>query len=92
MSNSFLQCVADICGLELATLLNDCKYSVFGNHTVAVEGHKGIVDYRSDNVSFAVKKSVLRIGGEDLRIKYLEKNFAVVTGRIKSVEVVGSEK
>ena len=86
MSNSFLQCVADICGLELATLIGDYKYSVFGGHTVVVEGHKGIVDYRQDEVSFALRKSVLKVCGTDLRIRCMEKNFAVVVGNISSVE------
>ena len=87
MNNSFNQCIADICGLELATLLNDYKYSVFGGHTVVVEGHKGIVDYTTEQVTFAVSKSALRICGNNLHIKCLEKHFAVVVGKVLSVEV-----
>lgn len=87
MSNSFLQCVADICGEELTTLINNYKYSVYGGNTLVVEGHKGISEYGSKCVSFALPKSVLTVTGDDLRIKYLEKNFAVVVGSIRSVEV-----
>ena len=92
MNNSFSQCVADICGVELATLINDCKYSVFGSHTAVIEGHNGIAEYGTDAVSFAVKKGILRINGSNLRIKCLEKRFAVVVGKIVSVEVKGNEK
>ena len=92
MNNSFSQCVANICGLELATLIADYKYSVFGSHTVVVEGHKGIVDYADDVVTFRVGKSQLRICGSNLHIKCLEKNFAVVVGKITSVEVKANEK
>lgn len=92
MNNSFNQCVADICGLELATLLSDYKYSVFGGHTVVVEGHKGIVDYATEQVTFAVGKSTLRILGEQLHIKFLEKHFAVIVGKVLSVEVKTNEK
>ena len=87
MSNSFSQCVADICGLELATLVKDYKYSVFGGHTVVVEGHKGIVVYSTTQVSFAVGKSTLQIEGDNLNIKCLEKHFAVIVGKVRSVEV-----
>ncbi|MCH5152228.1 MAG: YabP/YqfC family sporulation protein [Clostridiales bacterium] len=87
MNNSFSQCVADICGLELATLVKDYKYSVFGGHTVVVEGHKGIVVYSTTQVSFAVGKSTLQICGDNLNIKCLEKHFAVVVGKVLSVEV-----
>lgn len=92
MNNSLSQCVADICGLELATLLGSYKYSVFGGHTVVVEGHKGIADYAKEGVSFALPKAQLKIVGSNLRIKCLEKQFAVVVGNIQSVEVVANEK
>ncbi|MCH5157079.1 MAG: YabP/YqfC family sporulation protein [Clostridiales bacterium] len=92
MNNSFSQSIANICGLELATLVNDYKFSVFGGHTAVIEGHKGVVEYSTETVSFAVKKGTLRISGNDLRIKCLEKHFAVVVGAIISVEVKGNEK
>ena len=92
MNNSFSQCVADICGLELATLINNYKYSIFGGHTAVIEGHNGIVEYGTENVSFAVKKGSLRICGSNLHIKCLEKHFAVVVGKIISVEVKNNEK
>ena len=92
MNNSFSQCIADICGLELATLLNDYKYAVYGGHTAVIEGHNGISEYALDTVSFALKKGVLRVVGSDLHIKCLEKRFAVVVGKIISVEVKGNEK
>ena len=92
MNNSFSQSIANICGLELATLINDYKYSVFGAHTAVIEGHNGIVEYGTDTVSFAVKKGTLRVNGSNLHLKCLEKHFAVVVGKISSVEVKCNEK
>ena len=92
MNNSFSQCIADICGLELATLVGNYKYSVFGSHTAVIEGHKGIAEYSTETVSFTVKKGILRVMGRDLHIKCLEKQFAVVVGTIISVEVKCDEK
>ena len=92
MNNSFSQCIADICGLELATLVNDYKYAVYGGHTVVIEGHNGVGEYAMDMVSFAIKNGILRVVGNNLHIKCLEKHFAVVVGRIVSVEVKSNEK
>lgn len=37
--------VAKILDLELAALVNSFKYSVYGGHTVVVEGHRGLVSF-----------------------------------------------
>lgn len=87
MNNSFSECIADICGLELAALVGNYKYSVFGGHTVVLEGHKGISSYCCDAVSFKVAGGYLKICGDGLRIRCLEKNFAVVSGKIDGVSV-----
>lgn len=87
MNSSFIQSIADICGLEVATLIGGYKYSVFGGHTVVVEGHSGVVEYSSEKVTFAVGKSILGICGCNLKIKCLEKHFAVVVGKVLFVEV-----
>lgn len=92
MNNSFSQCVADICGLELATLIGNYKYSVFGGNTVVLEGHKGIVEYSTERIAFSVGKSTLVICGSDLHIKCLEKHFAVIVGKVLNVEVKANEK
>lgn len=80
-----MQCVADICGVELSTLLNQSKYSVYGNGTAVVEGHGGIADYNSNTVTFVIKGGYLHVCGSELRIKRLERGFAVVVGNIASV-------
>ncbi len=87
MSNSFLQCISNICGLELATLIKDYKYSLFGGHTAVVEGHKGIVEYSLEAIGFALHKGVLRVKGKNLRVKCMENGFAVVVGDVACVEV-----
>lgn len=87
MNDSFSKCIADICGLELATLAGNYKYSVFGGHTVVIEGHKGIAEYSETQVSFLLGKSKLTVLGEKLSITCLERNFAVISGKIISVGV-----
>lgn len=87
MNDSFSKCIADICGLELAALAGNYKYSVFCGHTFVLEGHKGVLEYSSDAVSFKVGKDKLKVYGQKLYIKCLDKNFAVVSGSIFGVEI-----
>ena len=87
MNNSFQQCISEICGLELSSLVSQGKYAVYGNSVAVVEGHKGIAEYGSDKVSFAFGKSKLDILGEGLKIKCLQGNYAVVAGKISSMAV-----
>ena len=87
MNNSFQQCIADICGLELSSLVAQGKYAVYANTVAVVEGHKGIAEYGKDKVSFVFGKSILAISGAELKIKCLQGNYAVIMGKIFSVAV-----
>ena len=86
MNNSFTNCINKICGEELTSLVT-YKYSVFGGNTIVLEGHKGILDYSACKVSFKVGKGSLIVVGNNLQIKCLDNRFAVVVGKICSVEV-----
>ncbi len=71
----------------MATLARESKCSVYGGKTVVIEGHKGIVDYSADKLTFASPHGFIIVNGEGLRIRHLEKNFAVIVGKIISLEV-----
>lgn len=86
MNNSFEQCISDICGLELSSVVSG-NYKVFGNRVAVVEGHKGIVDYSREKVTFSCGKTALEICGEELKIKCLERHYSVIVGKILSVAV-----
>ncbi len=87
MNKSFQRCISDICGLEIASLALGGKYTVFGNSVAVVEGHSGIADYSTQKVSFSLGKNRLNVCGENLKLKYLEKHYAVVEGKICCVAV-----
>lgn len=63
------------------------KYSVFDNRVAVVEGHGGIADYMPQKVSFLLGKGRLEICGENLQLRCLEKHYAVLEGKIRSVAV-----
>ncbi|MCM1195413.1 MAG: YabP/YqfC family sporulation protein [Corallococcus sp.] len=92
MNNSFSDTISNICGLEMSALCGNYKYSVFSGRAAIIEGHCGIIGYSDAEVSFAIKNAVLRIRGRNLRIKCLEKHFALIVGDVAGAEVAGDEK
>lgn len=87
MNDSFCGSIADICGVELKTLVGSYKYSVFGSGTFVLEGHNGILSFSSECVRFAVKNGVVAVCGSELKIKCLQSKFAVICGVVAKVEV-----
>lgn len=87
ISHSFEKVIAKICDTELAVLLQSYKYTVYGGHTVVVEGHKGLLKYLTSCVTFRLQKGTLSINGDALTIRNLSQNTAVVMGNKVSVEV-----
>lgn len=92
MNNSFLQCISDICGTELSSVVSGGKYSVYGNTVAVVEGHKGIAFYSREKVCFFLRQGILEICGDNLEIRCLEKNCGVICGKILSVAVQNGKK
>lgn len=86
MNGSFQRCIGDICGWELASTAQG-KYAVFDDSVAVVEGHGGITEYCADKVRFAYGKRQLEICGKCLKIKCLERHFAVIVGKICCVAV-----
>lgn len=84
---SFVAEHANLCNLEVATLINSYKYCVYGGKTVVIEGQKGLVKYSQDAVAFAVCDGKLVVVGNNLTLGCFGNNVAVITGKIQSVEV-----
>ncbi|MBR2974932.1 MAG: YabP/YqfC family sporulation protein [Clostridia bacterium] len=84
---SFVHEHANICNLEVSTLLNSYKYCVYGGKTVVVEGQQGLVKYCPQSVVFAVSDGRLAVVGSSLVLGCFGNKVAVVTGQIDAVEV-----
>ena len=84
MNDSFLQCISALCGMELSSAR---KYGVFDERTAVAEGHGGVVGYTQSSVRLCWGSGVLEIRGSGLCLKCIDGKCAVVTGKIKSVEI-----
>lgn len=87
MNDSFRQCIFDLCGAEVSALTGGCKYTVFDGNVAVVEGHGGIADFSREKITFVLGKEFLEVSGQNLRLKCLEKHFAVILGKIVSVGI-----
>ncbi|MBQ7914489.1 MAG: YabP/YqfC family sporulation protein [Clostridia bacterium] len=84
---AFNQYLQDLCGLELITLAKGYKYTVFGGSTVVIEGHKGLCAFLPTQISFFVGGGLLKVEGSNLTIKCVQRQSAVVVGKIDNVAV-----
>lgn len=56
-----------------------------GGKYLYLEGIKSVISFGTEEMDFQMKKCVLIVTGENLKIKYLDKNTCVIEGEIKSV-------
>ncbi len=56
-----------------------------GGKLLYVEGIKSVVCFGVEEMQFQLKKSLLTIGGTNLKMKYLDKSTCVIEGNIVSV-------
>jgi sporulation protein YqfC len=56
-----------------------------GGNSLYLEGIKSIVSFGESEMQFQLKKVLLIVSGEELKIKYLDKSTCVINGKIISV-------
>ncbi len=59
-----------------------------GGKSVYVEGIKSVVSFGENEMQFQLKKCLLKIFGENLKVKYLDKTTCVLEGAIRAVETL----
>lgn len=86
--NSFYQDIADSLGCECAALMASYKYSVYAGVALAIEGHNGLLEYTAEMIKFKLAKGGICVHGENLKIKQMTKDYALLHGKITGVELV----
>lgn len=67
-------------------LIKQRSYTVLGESMVVVEGQKKVLSVNAEEISFEYGKKTLAVRGQGLKLKTISKGFAVVEGKIDSVE------
>lgn len=58
-----------------------------GGRSVYIEGIKSIVELNENSMQFQLKKQVLCVVGNNMKVNYLDTSTCVLVGEIKAVEV-----
>ena len=58
-----------------------------GGNSLYVEGIKSVVSFGQTEMQFQLKKKLLLVAGEELKVKYLDKSTCVLEGYFYSVVV-----
>ena len=58
-----------------------------GGRSLYIEGIKTIISFGESEMIFQMKRDILVVSGENMKIKYLDKTTCVLEGKIKAVDV-----
>lgn len=78
---------------EIEKLMNCADSSInyriinLGGKFLYIEGINSVVCFSEEEMRFQLKKHMLVICGNKMKIKYLDKNSCVIEGEVKGVEM-----
>lgn len=83
---SFFEDIAKITGLPFDILNSGFRLINFCNKSFYVEGFKTLIEFSSEVVSLKLTKGSVKIVGNNLKIKNLNKDTILIVGDILTVE------
>lgn len=82
---SVVEAASDISMLPIDTLCGFPYIQIHGQRELSVEGHCTISGYDAGHIYVVCGKNTLCISGQDLEIKFMDKDALVVGGYISSL-------
>ena len=79
---------------EIEKMMNEVGSSInyriinLGGKSLYIEGIKEVISFGENEMQFQLKKRLLKIAGENLTVKYLDKTTCVLNGDILKVETL----
>lgn len=70
----------------MTTAVSGPKIELYSNKEAAIDGCKGVIDYRDDLIKFRVTGGAVTINGEKIELLELTDNSALIKGEFQSVE------
>ena len=83
---SFFEDIAKLTGLPFEILNNGFRLINFCNKSFYVEGFKSLLEFNNQIVSLKLTKGSVKLTGNNLKIKNLNKDTILVVGDILTVE------
>lgn len=82
---NYIKEIIGICGLPYNEITSEYKILQIGSKAIYVSNYKKIISYGDNCISLKVKSGAIRIDGEDLKIKQMDKGEIIISGRIYGV-------
>lgn len=74
-------------GLPFDILNNGFRIINFSNNSVYIEGFTNIINFEKTLIKIKLKKGIVLIEGEDLKIKNMDIKTIMIVGKILKVEI-----
>ncbi len=83
----FFDEIANRTGLPFDILNSGFRVINFSNKSVFIEGFVSIINFLEEEISIKLKKGIVKILGQKLKIKDMNKDSIVISGIITSCEI-----
>lgn len=84
---SFLEEISNMSGLPLNLINDGFRVINLSNRAVYVEGFKSLIDVDSSEIGIKLKKGIIKLNGDNLRIKNMNLQTLLVVGDIRQIEI-----
>ena len=84
---SFLEEISNMSGLPLNLINDGFRVINLSNRAVYVEGLKSLIDVDSSEIGIKLKKGIIKLNGDNLRIKNMNLQTLLVVGDIRQIEI-----
>ena len=78
--------ISEVLELPKEVMLNLPKINIVGNNQMDVQNHRGIIEYTNQRIRINATIGIIRILGNNMVIKNIEKNEIIITGCFISIE------
>ena len=82
---NYIKEIIGICGLPFNEVMSLHRVLQIGKNIVYVSNYKKIISYGSQCITLKLSKGTIKIEGEDLKIKQMDKGEIIIYGKISAI-------
>lgn len=87
-SEKFDWVLADLLELPKDLVLDLPRITIVGQQELALENHKGIIEYDSEQIKINLARGYLEIDGESLELKFIMQDELSIVGKIRALRFI----
>jgi sporulation protein YqfC len=77
--------ISDVFDLPKDIIMDITRITIIGTNQVAIENHKGIIEYSEDQIRVNSGNGIIKVTGSNLNIKTILQEEIVIDGEISGV-------